>query len=284
MEKPWKKLQEQAAGLLVPRSRQAAGRHPAVRILSTPPSASDLDGIVRCSSGIFGSSERAQDGAPIWGEGWQCSWCGVKRPAAELGPCPSCGATERRAAYGFQETRRAFAKALRPRPDWHPVGCVLEREGSIVGYAVGAVTTRQHAAARLREKLGEDYRSELRALGINLSRIDLEAALPIGFPILYMEEVCIEAGARIGIESLQGLITVFLASAAELGARSLVSFTVKRSAAFRLSALYGAEISLELGPFVFFRCEDFLPIAALLHHRSADDLAGILARLSQAQP
>src|SRR5690242_21413615 len=35
-------------------------------------SARDLEGIVRCSCGIFGSTELAQDGAAIWGEGWQC--------------------------------------------------------------------------------------------------------------------------------------------------------------------------------------------------------------------
>lgn len=277
-------LRQRAAGLRLPSSRDAAARHAGIRVLPPVPGARDLDGIVRCSCDIFGSSEVAQDGAAIWGEGWQCDWCGVKRPAAADGPCAACGSSERTAVYGVEEMRRSFGRTLRPRADWQPAGCVLEHEGIVRGYAFGAVTTARHAAAQMREKLAVDYRFELKALGVDVKQLDLEAAMPRGFPVLYMEELCIELGARNGMASLHGIVSTYLALAAELGARSVTGFTTKRSAAFRLIDLFGGEVALAFGDFVVFRSEDFVPLATLLHHLTPEHLLEALTEQPPRTP
>lgn len=188
---------------------------------------------------------------------------------------------------------RTLAHALRPRPDWQPVACVLERSDQdfrqavhqevhqkvqpIVGFAFGAVTTPKRAVERLHKKLRE-YSAELAACGIDLDQIDLRAVLLSQSPVFYMDELCIEFGARNGMESLRGLAAVLFAGAAELGARGLLGFTSKRAAPFHLIVPGGGEIALDLGELVVFRMEDFLPIATLLHYLPADALIGLLAK------
>jgi hypothetical protein len=248
-----------------------------VRVLAHNPLRHEISALAACFCAVYGSSERAADGEPIWGEGWRCRSCAAERPADTDGPCPFCGGRERAAINDPAEIERSLAHALKPRPDWLPVGCVLERGGRTVGFAYGAVTTKQRAAEQLARKLRE-YSAELTDCGIDIDRIDLRPALPSGSPVFFMDELCIELGARRGIESLKGLAAVLLAGAAELGARGLVGFTSKRAAPFQLIAPGGGELALDLGELVVFRMEDFLPLAALLHHLSPDELITLLAQ------
>jgi hypothetical protein len=273
-------LRRRAAGLVLPSSRQAAERRPDVRILPPNPTAADLDGLTRCFSGIYGSSERGEDGRAIWGEGWRCRWCGVKQPFTAgqeaVGPCPSCGAEERTRVNDLDATRAKLANALRPRMDWHPVACVLERAGQILGFAFGAVTTPRRAAVTLGDRLAE-YAKVIAASGARLDPAALKYALPAANPVFYMDELCVELHARNGFAAAQGLASVLFAGAAELGARGVVGFTTKRAAPFRLIAPGGGEITVDLGELVVFRFEDILPITSLLHHLSEDEVVAVLA-------
>jgi hypothetical protein len=172
---------------------------------------------------------------------------------------------------------RMLAHSLKSRPDWHPVACVLERGDRIVGFAFGAVATKQRAAEQLGKKLRE-YSDELARSGLDIDRIDLRTALPEKSPVFYMDELCVELGARDGVASVKGLAAALFAGAAELGARSLVGFTSRRAAPFRLIAPGGGELALDLDELVVFRIADFLPIATLLHHLSPDALISLLAQ------
>jgi hypothetical protein len=270
-------LRRRAAGFPLPSSQRAAASLSGVRVLAPDPARRDLSTLAACFCAVYGSSEHAPDGEPIWGEGWRCRSCATERPADADGPCPSCGGRERTAVNDPREIERSLAQALRPRPDWLPVACVLERGGRTVGFAYGAVTTKQRATEQLGRKLRE-YSAELAGRGLDIDRIDLRPALPAHSPVFFMDELCVELGARSGIDSLKGLAAVLFAGAAELGARGLVGFTSKRAAPFRLIAPGGGELALDLGELVVFRMEDFLPLATLLHHLSSDELIRLLAQ------
>ena len=270
-------LRRRAAGLPLPSNQRAAASRPDVRILARDPSSKDLYALAQCFCAIYGSSEPALDGESIWGEGWRCGWCAAERPMDKSGPCASCGAKERTAVNDLAATRSALAQALKPRPDWQPVACVLTRGEQLTGFAFGAVTTKARAVAHLGKKLRE-YSTELASCGVDLAHLDLRATLPAHSPVFYMDELCVERDARSGIESLQGLAAVLFAGAAELGARGLVGFTSRRAAPLQLITPGGGELALDLGELVVFRMEDFLPLATLLHHLSSDELISLLAQ------
>src|SRR5262249_4912627 len=125
-----------------------------------------------------------------------------------------------------------------------------------------------------------EYELEIAACGGALSQADLVAALPDVNPVFYMDELCIEAGARHGVRAFQGLTAVLLSGACELGARGTVGFTSKRAAPFRLIPAGGGEISADLGDIVVCRYQDHVPIATLLQHLSPDEFLGLLAEQS----
>jgi hypothetical protein len=269
-------LRRRAHGLPLPSSLQAAAVA-GTRIFPANPARSQLLALARCFCAVYGSAEPGLDGAPIWGEGWRCRYCAAETPTTASGPCVSCGTSLRDPVNELAEITRMLAQVLKPRADWHPVACVRERGEHVVGFAFGAVTTRQRAVEHLEKKLRE-YSTELALRGRHLDGIDLRAALPDKSPVFYMDELCVELGARDGIAALKGLAATLFAAAAELGARSLVGFTSRRAAPFPLIAQGGGELSIDLGELVVFRIADFLPIATLLHHLSADEVICLLAQ------
>jgi hypothetical protein len=256
--------------------KRVAARFPEIRLLPLRPRGEDLDAIAQCLSTVFGSSEPAEDGTAIWGEGSYCPWCGSLFALGENRRC-ACGADRRVPINDVSKVREDLAYLFRPAADWQPIGCVLEHDGRIAGFSVGVVASPRRAELHLEHKINE-YAPKFALDGVDTSGLDIRSAMPRANPILYVEDMAVEIGARAGGRASHGLSAILLAAAAELGAHAAVGYTSRRSAIAMLIKPGGGEVRLEMGQLVAVAFEDLLPLTTLLGTLETAEVMDLLAR------